>query len=138
MTPANPENYQQPSTSTSGDLFTKNATNEGDSDEGEMSLEYAQKVCMVKPLVVRTPRMLPAPERKIILKAADSTQVNDSDICTTVWWKLSETDSLPSIPNQDNAIIISDDSDLEAKMHSFNTEDKQWNTCIFDIILVEY
>ena len=44
MTPANPDNYQQPSTSTSGDLFTKNAIDEGDSNEGMLSLEYAQKV----------------------------------------------------------------------------------------------
>ena len=43
MLPANPENYQQPSTSTSGNLFTKNATEEGDSDEGESSLEYTKK-----------------------------------------------------------------------------------------------
>ena len=115
MTPANPENYQQPSTSTSGDLLAKNVMDEEDFDEGETSVEYAQKVCMVKPLVVGPPGMLPTPERKIILKAADSTvQVNDS-----------ETDSLPSIPNHDDAIIISDDSDLEAKMLSFDTENKQ-------------
>ena len=73
MTPANPENYQQPSKSTSGDLFTKNATDEGDSDEGESSLKYTQKVCMVKPLVVKPPGMLPTFERKSILKAADTT-----------------------------------------------------------------
>ena len=73
MTPANPDNYQQPSTSISGDLYPKNAIDEGDSDEGEMSLEYAQKVCTVKPLVVKPPGMLPTLERKSILKAADST-----------------------------------------------------------------
>ena len=115
MTPANPDNYQQPNTSTSGDLFTKNAIDEGSSDEGELSLEYAQKVCTVKPLVVKPPGMLPTPERKSILKAADST-VSLTD---------SVTDSLPSLPNQDDTIIISDNSNLVAKMLSFETEDQE-------------
>ena len=69
----------------------------------------------MKPLVVKPPGMLPAPERKSILKVADSTvPLTDS-----------ETDSLPSLPNQDDTIIISDDSDLEAKMLSFETEDQE-------------
>ena len=115
MTPANPDNYQQHSTSTSGELFTKNAIDDGDSDEGESSLEYAQKVCAVKPLVVKPSGMLLTPERKSILKAADSTvPLTDS-----------ETDSLPSLPNQDDTIIISDNSNLEAKMLSFKTEDQE-------------
>ena len=115
MTPANPDNYQQPSTSTSGDLFTKNAVDEGDSDEGESSLEYAQNVCTVKPLVVKPPGMLPTLERKSILKAADSTVPLTDSV----------TDSLPSLPNQDDTIIISDNSNLVAKMLSFKTEDQE-------------
>ena len=115
MAPANPENYQQPSSSTSGDLFTKNPNDDGDSNEGELSLEYTQKVCTMKPLVVKPPEMLPTLERKSILKAADSTiALTDS-----------ETDSLPSLPNQDDAITISDNSDLEAKMLSLDTEDQE-------------
>ena len=38
----------------------------GDSDEGESHLEYAQKVCTMKPLVVKPPGMLPTPERKVL------------------------------------------------------------------------
>ena len=69
----------------------------------------------MKPLVVKPPGMLPTPERKSILKAADSTvPLIDS-----------ETDSLPSLQNQDDAITISDDSNLEAKMLSFDTEDQE-------------
>ena len=93
MTPANPDNYQQPSTSTSGDLFTKNAIDEGDSNEGEWSLEYAQKVCTVKPLVVKPPGMLPTLERKSILKTADSTvPLTDSEL---IVYLLSQTRMIP-------------------------------------------
>ena len=119
MLPANPESYKQPTTSTSGDLFTKNSTEESNSDEGESSLEYAQKVCTVKPFIVKPPGMLPTPERKRILKPDSTVHTGDSDTDTI--------DTLPSLPNQDDddTIIISDDSDLEAKMLSFNTEEKQ-------------
>ena len=101
MKPENPENYQQPGTSTSCDLFMKNQTDEGDSDEGELSLEYAQKVCTVKPLVVRPPGMLPTPKSRHILKPDSTIHTSESN---------TETDSLPSLPNQDDdAITISDD-----------------------------
>ena len=81
-----------------------------------MSLEYAHKVCTVKPLVVKPPGMLPTPERKGILKPDSTVHTGESD---------TETDSLPSLLSQDDTIIISDDSDLEDKMLSFDTEDKQ-------------
>ena len=114
MTPANPDNYQQPSTSTSGDLFTKNETDEGDSDEGESSLEYVQKVCS-EAIGGEASRNATNSGRKSIFKAADSTVLLTD----------SETDSLPSLSNQDDPITISDDSDLEAKMLSFDTEDQE-------------
>ena len=115
MSPANPENYQEPRTSTSGDLFTKNTTDDGDSEEG-VKPRICTKSLYSEAINSEASRVPSNSIKKGILKPDSTVHAGDSD---------TETYSLPSLLTQDDAIIMSDDSDSEAKMLSFNTEDKQ-------------
>ena len=60
--------------------------------------------------------MLPTPKRKGILNPDSTVHNGESN---------TETDSLASLPNQHDAITISNDSNLEAKMLSFEIEDQE-------------